>query len=105
MIENNRRVIIYLNTAVDSIFKILPLFEEESSTIDVYIDSLLFQLRKLDEVLDMKYSHEYLSLMLTLKSIKSEILNNSKEHSVIKREVFKSISIIKDIASKMEVVD
>lgn len=83
MIDNKERLIIYLNSTVSSVFKILPLHEERNIGVSKHIDSLLFELYSLDKVIDIKYSHEYLSILSTLKSINRELLNFEVFNSVI----------------------
>lgn len=102
MIKNNARLIIYLNTSVNSVFKILPLYEEENVGVEVYIKSLLFELYGLDTVIEIVYSYEYLSLLSTLESVKAEVSKIDCEKSTIKREVFKCINIIKNLVTKIE---
>lgn len=102
MIKNKKRLVIYLNSVVDSVFKILPLFEEKNIGVQVYIESLILELCELDNVIDIDDSYEYISLILTLKSIKKEVSREDSRHTVIKREIFKSINIVKNIISKIE---
>lgn len=102
MIENKEKLIIYLNASVNGIFKILPLYEEENIGIDTYVESLLFTLYGLDEAVDMDFSHEYITLLATLESIKKEIIKEDSSKPVIKREVFKCIHIVKNIVGKLE---
>lgn len=102
MINNISKIVTYLNLSVNSIFKILPLYEEENDGIGTYIESLLFELYGLDKVININQSGEYISLLSTLESIKDEV---DKEHStkkVVKREVFKCINIIKNMVEKIE---
>ena len=102
MIENNDRLVIYLNTVVSSVFKILPLYEEKNIGLNSYISSLLFELYGLEKVINIKHSQEYISLLSTLESIKTESFNSEDNKSTIKREVFKCISTIKNMISKIE---
>lgn len=102
MIENDNRLINYLNTSVNSIFKILPLYEEGNVGIKVYVESLLFELYGLENAVKIKYNYEYISLLSTLESVKKEILKEDSEKSIIKREVFKCINIVKNMIEKLE---
>lgn len=92
----------YFDSLVNNIFKILPLYEEKNQGVSTYVDSLLFEINGLEDLIDIEVSSEYISLINTLKSIKKEIDSNSSEHKVIKREVFKSIGILKNITSKLK---
>lgn len=102
MIKNDKRLIIYFDSLINSIFKILPLYEENNVGIKTYVESLLFELKGLENVIDMEDSSEYLSLLSTLDSIKNEVEREDSEKKVIKREVFKCISIVKNLIGKLE---
>lgn len=102
MIEDNEKLAVYLNTKVNSIFKILPLFEENNSGILLYVHSLHFELCGLEETVKLEDSSEYLELLSTLKSIEKEIGKISCEKKIIKREVFKCINITKNMLGKLE---
>lgn len=102
MIENDKRLIIYYDSLINSVFKILPLYEEKNIGIKTYVESLLFELYGLDKVIKIEDSNEYITLLSTLESVKKEITKNDSEKKVIKREVFKCISIVKNIIGKLE---
>ena len=102
IVSNNARLIVYLNSSINSVFKILPLYEEESIGLETYVESLLFELKGLDKVVDLEHSKEYYSLLSTLESIKIEISKEDSKKSTIKREIFKCIDIIKNVITKLE---
>lgn len=102
MIYNNQKLIIYLNSIVNSVFKILPLYEEHNVGIETYVESLIFELSGLEKVVAIEHSAEYYSLLATLESIKEEIPKEHSKKSVIKREVFKCINTIKNMIGKLE---
>lgn len=102
MIKNDERLIIYLNSIVNSVFKILPLWEEKNIGVDVYVESLIFELNGLEEAIEIKHSYEYISLLSNLQSVKKEVLSEDSKKSIIKREVFKCINIIKNMVGKLE---
>jgi sulfur relay (sulfurtransferase) DsrF/TusC family protein len=102
MISNNERLTTYLNTVINSVFKILPLYEEENVGLETYIESLLFELYGLDKVVGMEQSYEYVSLLSTLESVKIEVVNEESKKTTVKREVFKCINIIKNMVVKLE---
>lgn len=102
MINNKDRLLVYLDTLINSVFKILPLYEEKNVGIETYVESLLFELYGLDKVIKIENSYEYISLLSTLESIKKNVTNQDSEKKVIKREVFKCISIIKNAIGKLE---
>jgi hypothetical protein len=102
MIENKEKLVTYLNSVVNSVFKILPLYEESNVGIETYVESLLFELYGLDKVVDVKNSYEYISLLSTLESVKVEVTRKESKKSVVKREIFKCINIIKNMVAKLE---
>lgn len=102
MLENKDRLLVYFDSLINSVFKILPLYEEKNVGVNTYVESLLFELYGLDEVIDMEDSYEYISLLSTLESVKKEVANPDSEKKVIKREVFKCISVIKNMIVKIE---
>lgn len=102
MLENRDRLLFYLDTLINSVFKILPLYEERNDGIQTYIESLLFELYGLDKVFDIKDSYEYVSILSILESIKEEVAKENSKKRVIKREVFKCINIIKNTIKRLE---
>lgn len=95
----------YINKLTDRTFKILPLFEENNVGLTLYIKSLIFELNGLPHVINdlNNLDSEYISLLATLESLYDEaVLNNDDEktHSLIRREVFKSMNIVKLIGEK-----
>lgn len=101
MIEDNYKLKTYLNCLVNSVFKILPLYEEKNVGVEIYVDSLLFELYGLKEAIKIDCSYEYVSLLSTLESVKIEMSLENPKKSVIKREIFKSINIIKNMVGKL----
>lgn len=88
----------YLRTLIGKFYKILPMCEEHSPTVNVYIDSLMFELtgnHKLIESVD--YDARYMSLLCTLNGIQ-----NCNEIKTCKREVFKCIRIIEELIEIIE---
>lgn len=102
MINNKEKLTVYLNSVVNSVFKILPLYEEQNVGVQTYVESLLFELYGLDKSMAIKHSYEYISLLSTLESVKEEVVKDESKKSVIKREVFKCINIIKNMVGKLE---
>lgn len=102
MIDNNKRLVIYLNSVINSVFKILPLYEERNVGLETYVESLLFELYGLDKVVVMGQSYEYVSLLSTLESIKLEVVKDGSKKATVKREIFKCINIIKNMVAKLE---
>ena len=102
MIDNNEKLVIYLNSIVNSVFKILPLWEEKNVGVQTYIESLIFELDGLQDVVSIEHSAEYISLLSNLASVKKEIAKGNSKKQVIKREVFKCINIVKNMVGKLE---
>ncbi|MDS7057043.1 hypothetical protein NXG04_07070 [Klebsiella pneumoniae] len=102
MINDTSRLVVYLNSVVNSVFKILPLFEEKNVGVDTYIESLLFELYGLQEAVNVEHSSEYISLLSTLESIRAEIGRENSRKATVKREIFKCINIIKNMVGKLE---
>jgi hypothetical protein len=102
MIENNNMLSVYLNSVVNSVFKILPLYEEENYGIKTYLESLLLELYNLEKAIKIEHSYEYISLLATLEAVKSEIFKEDSKKPVVKREIFKCINIIKNMVGRLE---
>lgn len=101
MIMNNKRLIVYTDGLIHSVFKILPLYEEKNTGLNAYVDSLIRGLFELDEVVKIEDSFEYFSLLNTVKAAQTEILSEESEHRIVRREVLKAISIIKIMTYKL----
>jgi len=102
MIKDNQRLEIYLGFIVNSVFKILPLYEENNVGIKVHVGSLIFELNGMSRRVNVDIIAEYESIMNILSSIEKEVGSESSSHAVIKRETFKCIDIIKNIIKKLE---
>lgn len=102
MIKDDKKLITYLNSVVNSVFKILPLYEEQNVGVSTYIESLIFELDGLQDVVSIKHSYEYISLLSTLSSVGKEVVKADSKKPIVKREVFKCINIIKNMVGKLE---
>ena len=102
MIQDNEKLVIYLNSIVNSVFKVLPLYEEQNVGVTTYVESLLFELYGLQEAVEIHHSYEYISLLSTLESVKKEMAKEDSRKATVKREVFKCINIIKNMIGKLE---
>lgn len=105
MIENNQRLASHLKGEVGNIFKVLPLFEEGNVGVFTYIDSLLKSLFELDSVIKMEYSNDYINILTAIKSAKSEMEQEQSKHKIVRREILKSIDILKKLIEKIEESD
>ena len=95
-------LVVYLNSIVNSVFKILPLYEEDNYGIKTYLESLLLELYNLEKAIKIEHSYEYISLLATLEAVKSEIFKEESKKPVVKREIFKCINIIKNMVGRLE---
>ena len=95
-------LVVYLNSIVNSVFKILPLYEEDNYGIKTYLESLLLELYNLVTVIQIEHRYEYISLLATLEAVKSEIFKEESKKPVVKREIFKCINIIKNMVGRLE---
>ena len=102
MIEDKEKLLVYLDTLINSVFKILPLYEENNIGVETYVESLLFELYGVEKVIDIGSSYEYIVLLSTLESVRAEGTKKGSEKKVSKRDVFKCISIVKNIINKIE---
>lgn len=82
----------YKTRLINSIYKILPMKEEEVKTLNVYIESLVYELIGLEKVIiqNSKDGGEIMMIISTLEN-----LINEEDIKVVKREVFRMIEMIK----------
>jgi len=82
---------------VNQFFKILPLRESQASTLAAYMDGLMREMLGLQSLMSaINNDGAYLNLLSTLQYM----IDNDCEVSVVKSDVFKSISIIKRLQKK-----
>jgi len=92
----------YLNYLIDSVFKILPLKEEENIGLNEYIDSLIIQvIGAKANYGDLNKNQKFMSILNILYYFK----NNDFTIKQCKREVFKCIDILKHILKEYEVLE
>lgn len=85
----------YLIGLKNMIFKILPLYEESSETLEEYLDSLCFELYGLKHVIEnLPHNEWHVKTLATLEAIKNEIPLDFDDTKKIKKEVFKMLSLI-----------
>lgn len=92
----------YFKTLVDSIFKILPIWENnEEKTLDTYIKSLERELLGCEELIKaVDNDGMIISIVSVLEDLSNHIYDEDMEQATVKREVFKAISILKKLSSK-----
>lgn len=87
-----------LQQYVGRFFKILPMFEEQCPTLTQYVQSLNREMIGLSYlVLKLDDYEEFLSLVATLENLARKDLTVEE----VKSDVFKSISILKKMKSKV----
>ena len=87
----------YLSRLVDQFFKILPLRENGEPTLPEFMRSLQVEMIG-NRSLILLISCD--SMYMTLLSILQYLIDNDCEVAVVKREVFKAISICKKLREK-----
>ena len=87
---------LYLSNLIDSVFKILPLYEDENEFLNEYVESLLqFNLSNARELTEDFEVSWYIETVTTLTNLKENLKNNSDlTHKKVKREVFKLTNLI-----------
>jgi hypothetical protein len=84
----------YFSVLVGKIFKILPLAEDDKSSAQVYLSSLCFELRGVKRLLNiLSDDPAFISLLGIIMELSQNIDKDEYTIKVIKREVFKAISI------------
>jgi hypothetical protein len=83
---------------VSKFFKILPMYEEKCPTLSQYVQSLNREMIGLSHlVVNMHNDEEFLTLIATLEGLNRQDISVSE----VKSDVFKSISILKKIKSRV----
>ena len=101
MIRDKEKLNAYLDSKVSNVFKILPLYEEGNKGLDLYIESECDELISVQEIVEIKSSAKYITVLATLNGLKNEVqLEDNK--AKVKREVFKTISTLKDMIETLD---
>lgn len=88
----------YFKTLIDSYFKILPMKESNTPTLEAYMHSLQIEMIGCHELIEaIKDDAMYLSLLSILQYF---IDNPDCKVSVVKREVFKAITLCNKLVLK-----
>lgn len=101
MILDNEAKVLYLESAVDSVFKILPLYEEKNEGLELYVESLVAELYGAVKTIGMQNIADYISFLATLEAVKQDIKIDDNKKDV-KRNVFKSINTLKNVISRID---
>lgn len=85
----------YLTVLKDRFYKCLCLFEENNVGIFSNINSLIFELSGLENIIEnLENDYRLLTLIATLESLLDESLSAEYDIPTIKREVFKCMTTI-----------
>lgn len=87
----------YLSGLVNQFFKILPIKESGEPTLKDFMESLRAEMIGHQGL--MEYV-QYDSMYMTLLSILQGLIDNDYDTPIVKREVFKAISICKKLVKK-----
>lgn len=82
---DNKQVISYLDKLTNRVFKIIPMSEEKSTTLERYIESIVRELFGNSKVV---FEDELLAIVGTLKGIDFD------NHSKLRSDIFKVLDII-----------
>lgn len=88
----------YLESLIDSVFKILPLYEDKNEFLEQYIQSVIDYdvLGGYELIQEYEYYEWYNSTITTLNGLKKALKSSKGElsHSQVKSEVFKITNLI-----------
>lgn len=101
MITDKAKLISYLDSKISNVFKILPLYEEGNVGLSLYIESECDELISVQDIIKIDSSAKYITVLATLNGLKKEVVLIDNKVKV-KREVFKTISMIKDMVEMLE---
>jgi hypothetical protein len=87
-----------LQQYVGKFFKILPMFEEKCPTLKQYVQSLNREMIGLSHlIVEVESNEDFLTLVATLEGLSRSDISVEE----VKSDVFKSISILKKLKSKV----
>ena len=90
----------YLKFLIGSVYKILPIQENDPDTLLSYLESLKIELVGNSELIEkVRYDANFLRLLGTIQYL----ISNECDHKILKREVFKAINIIQKLQKQYEI--
>jgi hypothetical protein len=93
----NELLVAYVDGLVGKVWKILPMKDSKSDTIDKYLNGLLRELVGNKElVFELRNNQDFLSILGSLESLIME-----DERSIYRSDVFKIITLIKRIKESL----
>lgn len=88
----------YMRSLVDRFFKILPLWEDGEETLPEYLDSMLIELSGFRSMMfALHHDQDYVTLIAIVQYL---IDNPETPTRVVKREVFRAISVCNKLSAK-----
>lgn len=87
------------NRYKNSIFKIVPLYEENSKTLSEYVNSVVLETNGLIKMLPNQYL--LISVVAILKQLEVEVEKEDNK-KVIKREAFKALELVGKVIKGLE---
>lgn len=88
----------YFSSLVNRVFKILPIKEREEKTLETYLDSLSMELLGCKSLIpSLGDDGGYLSILASIRYIRD---NPDLPLSLVRREVFRTISVCKKIEGR-----
>ena len=89
----------YLSRLVDKLFKVIPLKESNSDTVDTYLDDLIFEINGNYSLMkDTNYNPKILDIICILESVRTSEMT----HSEYRRAIFKCISISNQLSEYLK---
>jgi hypothetical protein len=90
---DNKQVISYLDKLTNRVFKVIPMSEEKSTTLEKYVDSIVRELFGNSQIV---FQDELLAIVGTLKGL------DYRSHSKLRSDIFKVIEIISRTKDRVE---
>ena len=91
----------YVHSLVGRFYKILPLCESRSDTLDKYMNSLLREMLGCECLSDsLKNDDRFISLLAILQSL----ISDNSDISIVKADVFRAINILTQLEKKYQEV-
>lgn len=103
-LENNERLSKRLTLLIGKFFKIVPLFEEGNKGLETYVSSLSLKMIAMDDVIKIKHTEEYMSILENLNIVLKELNKEEEErnHTIVKRHAFESLNLLKKMIDLIE---
>lgn len=87
----------YIQSLIGRFYKILPLCEDQSPTLDKYMNSLLRELLGCEQLAEsLQADDRYVSLLSILRSM----IEDHSSQVIIKSDVFRAINILTQLKQK-----